>query len=186
METIQMIKRASEPNGILQKMAPKSWIPDTTIELTAFMLLATTVHLSFALWPYITVTRWGWVAPWEEGWIAGGWVGLLMTFQFINMVIGASLHRKLCETAKDLPYIMGIAAMGFIMTVAFAQFSKDFLNGISGGAAIWFGGWGLAGVFMMKPGLDHILDIAQPRSRKPCDCTPAEDQDKIAETQSDD
>ena len=59
-----------------------------------------------------------------------------MTFQFLNMIIGASLHRKLCETAKDIPYILGIAAMGFIMTVAFAQFSKDFLKDLSGGAAI--------------------------------------------------
>ena len=41
MGPIQMIKQASEPNGIFQKMAPRNWIPDTTIKLTAFMLLAT-------------------------------------------------------------------------------------------------------------------------------------------------
>lgn len=171
MRAIQVTEEgASKPDGIFQRMAPRSWIPDTTAQLASYMLLATAVHFSFAFWPYVTATKWGWIAPWENGWAAGALVGLLLIFQFMNMIVGASLHRKLCETTKDVPYILGIAGMGFVMSIGFAQFSKEFLKEISGGAAIWYGAWGLAGVFMMKPGMDHILDIAQPKDKKSCDC----------------
>lgn len=160
---------APTENTPRHRMKPANWLPDGVLGLGAYMLLAIIVHISFAFWPYISVNKLGLTAPWQEGWKAGLLIGALLAPPFINMIIGASIHRKLCERVDDIHYLLGLTAAGFVMTVGFSGFAKTLLVDVSGGAAIWYGAWGVAGIFMMKPGIDHILDVAQPRSKKPAD-----------------
>lgn len=155
--------------GMRHRIKPLNWLPDTALSLSMLMLLAILVHISFAFWPYISVNRFGYTAPWEEGPMAGLLIGILLAFPFINMIVGASIHRKLCERVNDVSYLMGLTVIGFVMTVAFSGFAKTLLVNVTGGAAIWYGAWGVSGIFMMKPGIDHILDVAQPRTKKPSD-----------------
>lgn len=96
------------------------------------------------------------------GWSSGLWIGFYTLPLLLLTIATAGALRRTCQYVSGTWDMLGIGGVLVIMSAAVAGFGK--VGSLNSGSSIWLTIWTVTTSFSLKPALDRLLDLAQPRS----------------------